>query len=191
MALVHDWATKNCGFNSYEKYRTRVSPPPLSRATPSRPPPLAHREMEHKWHGGQYCRQDIGNHQSKYQVGLQQNEPTRLPDVSRNNCYQTQARYEPSGSIQVTDVNTLQDDRDSAPYRSGNGRSSSREGLDVSRLAFGAILKQFHRASPNTEEMDGILNRFLEYDAAACSPIVSSDPHASSVLSPLVLILSV
>jgi hypothetical protein len=49
-------------------------------------------------------------------------------------------------------------------YPSSGGHLSSRHGLDVSRLAFGSILRDYIRTPAASPAMENILNRFLGYD---------------------------
>ena len=186
MASVDCWATKNWTPYSYEKHSTLNPQPPLPRITL---PPSSGRETEQKW---QHFRRDTP-YQNKYQLGMRQNEPTSLPDLSRNNYYQPRTLCEPSGSIREKDARMPQEGCDSTPYRLGVHHSSSREGLDVSRFAFGAILRDFISTPAKAEAMGSVLNRFLDYDSVTLKPIVSSEPpgfySALHTLSSLVLIL--
>ena len=167
MASVGCWATKNHTSYSYGKCRTWDTHPPLPRRT------LAGRETGHKWHMGQHFRRDTGHYQNKYQPRMRQNEPTRPPDLSRGNYYHPQTWCEPSGSIREKDARTLQEGRVRIPDRLGKQVSSSREGLDVSRFAFGAILRDFIRTPASAEAMGSVLDRFLVYDSGNSKPIVS------------------
>lgn len=64
---------------------------------------------------------------------------------------------------------------------STGGHLSSRQGLDVSRLAFGSILREFTRTPATSPAMGNILNRFLEYN----SGIPRRNHNVRAFLSPV------
>ena len=66
-------------------------------------------------------------------------------------------------------------------YSSNNGHLSSRHGLDVSRFAFGSILRDYTRAPTASPAMENVLNRFLEYDYG----ILTRCHSVSALLSPV------
>lgn len=67
-----------------------------------------------------------------------------------------------------------------ARYPSTGGHFSSRQGLDVSRLVFGSILREFTSTPATSPAMGNILGRFLQYDYN-----LRPNPNVRAFLSPV------
>lgn len=175
MAAVDHCTAENRVFVSDWTLRTPNSPPPLLRT------PLARSagwqpgwETKQQWQQWQHSRQD-NRYQERNQLDMQRKEPTRSLDLEtllHNDHHGPTSSFKPNGPIRRKDTEAPRKYHNSLPYGMRDPLSS-RQGLDVSRFAFGSILRDYVSTSAtNPEALGKILDRFLDYDFATQKPIV-------------------
>ena len=139
-----------------------------------------------------HYQRDTG-YQHRHRQGTQDMRRNRPTPASPNDYHRPQTFYNPTGPTRERAAGAPQKITHNIPYTIGDYFFTSRLGLDVSRFAFGSILREYHLSQGNPVAMHRALDRFLKFDSVTRRPIVSPGPpclySALHVLLPFVFIL--